>query len=147
MRTRITEFFGVRHPIVQGGLMWVARAELVSAVANAGAMGFLTALTHAETEGLREEIKKTRALTDRPFGVNLTFLPTLRSPNYEGYIDVALEAFGPERLMYGSDWPVCRLAAEYGPMKAIVDDRLAALSSEEQAAIFGATATRVYALG
>jgi nitronate monooxygenase len=91
LRTRITDFFDVEHPIVQGGLMWVARAELVAAVANAGAMGFLTALTHAEPEGLRAEIRKTRDMTDRPFGVNLTILPTLRTPDYEGYIDVALE--------------------------------------------------------
>ena len=62
------------------------------------------------------------------------------------YLDVVLEAFGPGRMMYGSDWPVCRLAAEYGPMKAIVDDHLADLAPDEQASLWGGTAARVYGL-
>jgi len=91
MKTRITEMFGIERPIVQGGLMWVARAELVSAVSNAGGMGFMTALTYPEPEGLRAEIRKCREMTDKPFGVNLTFLPTLRPPDYPGYINVCIE--------------------------------------------------------
>jgi nitronate monooxygenase len=83
--------FGIERPIIQGGLMWVARAELVSAVSNAGGIGFMTALTHPEPEGLRAEIRKCREMTDKPFGVNLTFLPTLRPPDYPGYINVCIE--------------------------------------------------------
>jgi nitronate monooxygenase len=91
LTTRITEFFGIERPIVQGGLMWVATAELVSAVANAGGMGFMTALTFPDPERLRSEIRKCRSLTDRPFGVNLTFLPTLRPPDYPALIDVCVQ--------------------------------------------------------
>lgn len=91
IQTRITEFFGIQKPIVQGGLMWVARAELVSAVANAGGMGFMTALTFPEPEGLRAEIRRCRKMTDRPFGINLTFLPTFRPPDYPAYIQVCIE--------------------------------------------------------
>lgn len=85
---RITKLFGVRYPIVQGGLMWVATADLTSAVANAGAMGFMTALSFPTANLLRDEIKKCRDLTDNPFGVNLTFLPSLRPIDYPAYIDV-----------------------------------------------------------
>jgi NAD(P)H-dependent flavin oxidoreductase YrpB (nitropropane dioxygenase family) len=91
IKTRITELFGVERPIVQGGLMWIARAELTSAVANAGGMGFMTALTHPDPEGLRAEIRKCRQMTDKPFGINLTFLPTLAPPDYPGYIRVCIE--------------------------------------------------------
>ncbi|MDO8944382.1 MAG: nitronate monooxygenase [Desulfobacterales bacterium] len=91
LKTRITEFFGVERPLVQGGLMWVAKAELVSAVSNAGGMGFMTALTFPDAERLRAEIRACRALTDKPFGVNLTFLPTLRPPDYPAYIAVCAE--------------------------------------------------------
>ncbi len=79
LKTRITELFGIERPIVQGGLMWIARAELASAVANAGGIGFMTALTFQEPEDLRAEIHKCRKMTDKPFGVNLTFLPSLRT--------------------------------------------------------------------
>ena len=91
IQTKITEMFGVDHPIIQGGLMWVARAELTAAVANAGAMGFMTALTHPEPELLRQEIRKCRDMTDKPFGINLTFLPSLRAPDYPRYIEVCAE--------------------------------------------------------
>jgi nitronate monooxygenase len=91
LKTRITEFFGIERPIVQGGLMWVATAELVSAVSNAGGMGFMTALTFSDAGRLRAEIRKCRDMTDKPFGVNLTFLPTLRPPDYPAYIDVCAE--------------------------------------------------------
>ena len=91
LKTRITELFGIERPIVQGGLMWIARAELSSAVANAGGIGFMTALTFPDADALRAEIRKCRELTDKPFGVNLTFLPTLRAPDYPAYIDVCIE--------------------------------------------------------
>ncbi len=91
LRTRITEMFGIERPIVQGGLMWIARAELSSAVANAGGIGFMTALTFPDADALRAEIRKCREMTDKPFGVNLTFLPTLRAPDYPAYIDVCID--------------------------------------------------------
>jgi len=91
LKTRITEFFGIERPIVQGGLMWVATAKLVAAVSNAGGMGFMTALTFPDAERLRAEIRKCRDMTDKPFGVNLTFLPTLRPPDYPALIRVCLE--------------------------------------------------------
>ncbi|MCU0559489.1 MAG: nitronate monooxygenase [Desulfobacterales bacterium] len=91
LKTRITEFFGVERPIVQGGLMWVATAELVAAVANAGGMGFMTALTFPDAERLRAEIRRCRRMTAKPFGVNLTFLPTLRPPDYPALIRVCVE--------------------------------------------------------
>ncbi|NOY56034.1 MAG: nitronate monooxygenase [Actinobacteria bacterium] len=91
MKTRITDLFGVEHPIIQGGLMWIAAAELTSAVANAGAMGFMTALSHETPDGLRNEIRKCRDMTDKPFGINLTFLPSLRQPDYPAYLRVCAE--------------------------------------------------------
>ena len=91
LKTRITELFGIDRPIVQGGLMWVARAELAAAVANAGGIGFMTALTFPEADLLRAEIHKCRAMTDKPFGVNLTFLPSLRPIDYPAYIDVCID--------------------------------------------------------
>jgi NAD(P)H-dependent flavin oxidoreductase YrpB (nitropropane dioxygenase family) len=90
-KTRITELFGVDHPIVQGGMQGVGKAELVSAVANAGAMGFLTALTQPTPEDLAKEIRRTREMTDRPFGVNVTILPTLKPVPYEEYVRAAIE--------------------------------------------------------
>lgn len=91
LRTRLTDLFGIDRPIVQGGLMWIARAELTSAVANSGGMGFMTALTFSDADALRSEIRKCRKLTNNPFGVNLTFLPSLRTPDYPAYIDVCIE--------------------------------------------------------
>jgi nitronate monooxygenase len=91
IKTRVTEMFGIERPIVQGGMMWIARAELAAAVANAGGIGFMTALTYQTPEELRQEIRKCRRLTDRPFGINLTFLPTLRPPDYPTYINVCVE--------------------------------------------------------
>ncbi len=83
IKTRFTETFGIEHPIVQGGMQWVARAELVSAVANAGALGFLTALTQPTPEDLVKEVQRCRDMTDKPFGVNLTILPSLRKIPYD----------------------------------------------------------------
>ena len=91
IKTRITKLFGIERPIVQGGLMWIARSELASAVANAGGIGFMTALTFPEPEDLRSEIRKCRQLTSNPFGINLTFLPTMRPPDYPAYIKVCIE--------------------------------------------------------
>jgi len=93
--TRFTETFDIQHPIVQGGMQGVGRAELVSAVANAGALGFLTALTQPTPEDLAKEIARTRELTDRPFGVNLTILPTINPPPYEEYRQVIVESGVP----------------------------------------------------
>jgi NAD(P)H-dependent flavin oxidoreductase YrpB (nitropropane dioxygenase family) len=84
-KTRVTELFGIEYPIVQGGMQWVARAELVSAVANAGGLGFLTALTQPTADDLRREIARCRDMTDKPFGVNLTILPTISPPPYAEY--------------------------------------------------------------
>lgn len=92
LRTRFTEEFGVDHPIVQGGMMWVGRAELVAAVAEAGALGFLTALTQPTPDELRREIDRTRALTDKPFGVNLTILPSINPPPYGEYVEAIIDS-------------------------------------------------------
>ena len=91
-KTRVTELFGIEHPLVQGGLQGVGTAELVSAVANAGALGFLTALTQPTPEDLVKEIQRTRDMTDKPFGVNLTILPTLTPVPYEEYARAAVES-------------------------------------------------------
>ena len=85
LKTRITDLFGIEHPVIQGGMQWVGYAELVSAVSNAGALGILTALTQPSPEDLVKEIQRTRELTDKPFGVNLTVLPTINPPPYEEY--------------------------------------------------------------
>ena len=85
LKTRITELFGIKHPIIQGGMQWVGTGELVSAVANAGALGILTALTQPTPEALGKEIERTREMTDQPFGVNLTILPAITPPPYEEY--------------------------------------------------------------
>lgn len=92
IKTRFTETFGVRHPIAQGGMMWVGRAELVSAVANAGALGFLTALTQPTPDALAAEIERTRQMTDQPFGVNLTMLPSINPPPYAEYRQVIIDS-------------------------------------------------------
>jgi nitronate monooxygenase len=83
--TRITELLGIEHPIVQGGMMWVGRAELAAAVSNAGGLGILTALTQPTPDDLRREIDRCRTMTDKPFGVNLTILPSVTPPPYAEY--------------------------------------------------------------
>ena len=92
LKTRFTEMFGIEHPIVQGGMQWVGRAELVAAVANAGGLGFITALTQPTPEKLTEEIARCRTLTDKPFGVNLTILPSIKPPPYAEYRQAIIEA-------------------------------------------------------
>ena len=92
IRTRFTEMFGVEHPIAQGGMQWVGKAELVSAVANAGALGFITALTQPTPEALAREIARTKEMTDKPFGVNLTILPAIKPPPYAEYRAAIIES-------------------------------------------------------
>ena len=92
IKTRFTELFGVEHPIAQGGMQWVGRAELVSAVANAGGLGFITALTQPTPEALAQEIRRTREMTDKPFGVNLTILPAVKPPPYAEYRRAIIES-------------------------------------------------------
>ena len=91
MKTRITEMFGIQHPIIQGGMHYVGFAELAAAVSNAGGLGIITGLTQKTPEDLDAEIKRCKALTDKPFGVNLTFLPVLTAPDYPGYVRVIIE--------------------------------------------------------
>jgi nitronate monooxygenase len=91
LRTRFTEAFGIEHPIIQGGMQWVGRAELTAAVANAGALGFLTALTQPTPDELLREIERCRSLTDKPFGVNLTILPAINPPPYAEYRRAIIE--------------------------------------------------------
>jgi NADH:quinone reductase (non-electrogenic) len=85
MRTRVTEMLGIQHPIVQGGMQWVGLAELAAAVSNAGGLGIVTALTQPTPEDLAKEIKRCLEMTDKPFGVNLTILPTIKPVPYEEY--------------------------------------------------------------
>ncbi len=91
MKTRITELFGIQHPIIQGGMHYVGLAELAAAVSNAGGLGIITGLTQKTPELLAREIARCREMTDKPFGVNLTFLPTVSSPDYPGYIKAIVE--------------------------------------------------------
>ena len=91
MKTRITELFGIERPIIQGGMHYVGFAELAAAVSNAGGLGIITALTQPSPERLAAEIARARTLTNKPFGVNLTFLPAVSSPDYPGYIDAIIE--------------------------------------------------------
>lgn len=92
MKTRITEMLGIEYPIVQGGMHFVGLAELASAVSNAGGLGIITALTLKSPEALADEIAKCKSMTDNPFGVNLTFLPTLNQPDYPGLVKVILSS-------------------------------------------------------
>lgn len=91
MKTRITELFGIEHPIIQGGMHYVAFAELAAAVSNAGGLGIITALTQKSPEDLAREIERCRQMTDKPFGVNVTFLPTVMAPDYPGYIRAIID--------------------------------------------------------
>ncbi len=91
MKTRITELFGIQHPIIQGGMHFVGLAELAAAVSNAGGLGLITGLTQRTPELLANEIRRCREMTDKPFGVNLTFLPTVSSPDYPGYIKAIID--------------------------------------------------------
>ena len=92
MKTRITELFGIERPIIQGGMHYVGFAELAAAVSNAGGLGIITGLTQPSGKHLAEEIRRAQAMTDKPIGVNLTFLPAVTPPDYPGYIDAIIEA-------------------------------------------------------
>ncbi|KAH9207559.1 putative 2-nitropropane dioxygenase family oxidoreductase [Leptodontidium sp. 2 PMI_412] len=89
--TALTRKLGIKIPVVQGGLQWVAYAELAAAVSNAGGLGIINALTQPDPESLRAEIRKTRKLTDKPFGVNITLLPALKVPDYGAFTRVIIE--------------------------------------------------------
>ena len=91
MKTRITELFNIKHPIIQGGMHYVGFAELASAVSNAGGLGIITGLTQKTPQDLANEIARCHQMTDKPFGVNLTFLPTVAAPDYPGYIDAIID--------------------------------------------------------
>jgi NAD(P)H-dependent flavin oxidoreductase YrpB (nitropropane dioxygenase family) len=90
-KTRVTEMLAIEYPIIQGAMQWLARAELAAAVSNAGGLGIVSSFTFPDAGELRKEIKKTRSLTDNPFAVNVTLLPTIRPINIEEYINVAIE--------------------------------------------------------
>jgi nitronate monooxygenase len=92
MKTRVTELLGIRYPIIQGGMQWVGTAELASAVSNAGGLGILTALTQPTPEALRAEIERCRGMTDKPFGANLTILPSIKPPPYAEYLDAIIDS-------------------------------------------------------
>ena len=91
MKTKITEMFGIEHPIIQGGMHHVGLAELAAAVSNAGGLGMITGLTLGTPEKLANEIARCREMTDKPFGVNLTFLPAFNAPDYAGLIQVIID--------------------------------------------------------
>ena len=91
MKTAITELFGIEHPIIQGGMHFVGFAELAAAVSNAGGLGIITGLTQKTPELLAKEIARCHDMTDKPFGVNLTFLPAFSAPPYPEYIAAIVE--------------------------------------------------------
>ncbi|WP_411289325.1 NAD(P)H-dependent flavin oxidoreductase [Phenylobacterium sp.] len=91
MKTRITELFAIEHPIIQGGMHFVGLAELAAAVSNAGGLGIITGLTQRTPEALGKEIARCREMTDMPFGVNLTFLPSVTPPDYPGYVTAIID--------------------------------------------------------
>ncbi len=91
MKTRITAMFGIEHPIIQGGMHYVGFAELAAAVSNAGGLGIITGLTQKSPQALATEIARCREMTDKPFGVNLTFLPMLKSPDYAAYVSAIID--------------------------------------------------------
>jgi nitronate monooxygenase len=91
MKTRITELFGIKHPIIQGGMHFVGFAEMAAAVSNAGGLGLITGLTQRSPEDLAREIARCRGMTDKPFGVNLTFLPSVNPPDYPGYVKAIID--------------------------------------------------------
>jgi NADH:quinone reductase (non-electrogenic) len=92
LATPFTRLLGIEHPIVQGGMQWIGRAELAAAVSNAGALGILTALTQPTPEALTKEIARCREMTDKPFGVNLTILPTITPPPYAEYRSAIIDS-------------------------------------------------------
>lgn len=92
LKTRVTEMLGIEHPVIQGGMMWVGRAEMASGVSNAGGLGMLTALTQPSPDALRKEIDRCRTMTSKPFGVNLTILPSTNPPPYADYRQAIIDS-------------------------------------------------------
>ena len=92
MKTRITELFGIEHPIIQGGMHYVGLAEMASAVSNAGGLGIITGLTQGTPEKLAAEIARCQQMTDKPFGVNMTFLPSVTPPDYPGLMQTIIDS-------------------------------------------------------
>ena len=109
--TFLTKAVGIKHPIIQGGMHHVGDATLVSAVANAGGLGMITALSQPSAEDLHKEILRCKKLTDKPFGVNLTLLPTLVPPNYAAYADVVVK----EKI------PIVETAGHYKGLEPFID--------------------------
>jgi nitronate monooxygenase len=108
MKTKITELFEIQHPVIQGGMHYVGYAELAAAVSNAGGLGIITALTQGTPEKLAAEIARCREMTDKPFGVNLTFLPSLGNYDFEGLVRTIVDGgvkivetagYSPEKVM------------------------------------------------
>ena len=95
MKTKITEMFGIQHPIIQGGMHYVGFAEMAAAVSNAGGLGIITGLTQKSAPDLANEIARCKDMTDKPFGVNLTFLPVVNAPDYEGMVKAIIDAGVP----------------------------------------------------
>lgn len=91
MKTKITELFGIEHPILQGGMHYVGFAEMAAAVSNAGGLGIITGLTQKTPDALAKEIERCKGMTDKPFGVNLTFLPIVNAPDYDGLVSAIIE--------------------------------------------------------
>lgn len=113
--TALTRKLGIRIPIVQGGMQWVGYAELASAVSNAGGLGILTALTQPSPEDLRKEIRKCRKMTDKPFGVNITLLPSINPPDYPGYAQVVIdEGIKIVETAGNSPGPIIKMLKEVG---------------------------------
>jgi nitronate monooxygenase len=92
VKTRETEMLGIRYPIIQGGMQWLGKVELVSAVSNAGGLGVLTALTQPRPQALAQETARPRTLTDQPIGVNLTILPSINTPPYADYLQAIIDS-------------------------------------------------------
>ena len=127
-KTRITELFGIEYPIIAGPLAYLSQAELVSAVSNAGGLGILVSVTHPTAKDFREEIRKTKSMTDKSFAVNVTLAPTIRETNYEEYFTAAIEE-GGDVVVYLAvpTEEVLRLA---GPGAALVAGRLGGFERE-----------------
>src|ERR1700760_1819651 len=94
MKTKITELFGIQHPIIQGGMHYVGFAEMAAAVSEAGGLGIITGLTQRTPEDLAKEIARCREMTSKPFGVNLTFLPAVTQPDYPGFVQAIIDGGG-----------------------------------------------------
>lgn len=106
LKTRVTEMLEIEHPIVQGGMQNVGYAEMASAVSNAGGLGLITALTQPNAAALREEIERTKAMTSKPFGVNITVLPTLNAPDYGAICKAVID--GGIRIVETAGTPAVR---------------------------------------